>query len=732
MSLSSLADLLHHQGKHEEAEPLFRRALKICEKVLSPEHPHTVTSLSSLAELLHHQGKHEEAELLFRRALEIHEKVLGPEHPDTATSLNYLAGLLESQGKYEEAEPLYRRALEIREKVLGPDHPATADSLSRVAHLEADMGHAEVAWQLFHRGLEGSLGHLQVLFRGATEADRFRYVEQKSTYLEFLLSLTTDREAGLNDARHLDAAYEGLLLWKGQVFRSTAWLRAKTFAVLSEEQRKKIDELRAVQGRLSQLSSPRELRDPGRQRVRPEELAKRREELEGELVRELAEDWAEKPVEVRELTAMLPARSVLIDFHVHSRPSRGMGSHWDPPRLSAWVLRPGAVHVRHLDLGLASEMAEAVEQYLENLVHYRGIRPQKEKQPGPTPTDQLRKLLWDPLRESVADAELIFVSPDVFLATLPFETLQEKDGSFLIEKHSFVYLQDARSLARMEQPEKPVRKDPPSLLLTGAVDYDLRGKAPKGALLAKAEFRGPVKGTWVPLSLTRQEVDGIERLHRLTFGKEAPRQVLRDQAATEDKLKLSLPDFRVVHLATHGFFQPMGWTSLQEAARKAVRESGPETVLGRDRPPALVGHLPGLLSGLVCAGANLSVEEKRDDGLLTAEEVAWLNLEGCELVVLSACQTGLGRAKSGEGLMSLRRSFRLAGAKTVISSLWRVRDDSTKTLMLDFYERLWKQGEGKLEALRHAQLAMLKRNRERYGLARPSTWGAFVLSGEWR
>ena len=82
--------------------------------------------------------------------------------------------------------------------------------------------------------------------------------------------------------------------------------------------------------------------------------------------------------------------------------------------------------------------------------------------------------------------------------------------------------------------------------------------------------------------------------------------------------------------------------------------------------------------------------------------------------------------------MSLRRSFRQAGAKTVISSLWRVRDDSTKTLMLDFYERLWKQGEGKLEALRGAQLAMLKRNRERYGLARPSTWGAFVLSGEWR
>ena len=92
----------------------------------------------------------------------------------------------------------------------------------------------------------------------------------------------------------------------------------------------------------------------------------------------------------------------------------------------------------------------------------------------------------------------------------------------------------------------------------------------------------------------------------------------------------------------------------------------------------------------------------------------------------------LGRAKSGEGLMSLRRALRQAGAKTVISSLWNVRDDSTKDLMLQFYDRLWKQGRGKLAALRGAQLAILKRNRERYGQALPSTWGAFVLSGEWR
>jgi CHAT domain-containing protein len=120
------------------------------------------------------------------------------------------------------------------------------------------------------------------------------------------------------------------------------------------------------------------------------------------------------------------------------------------------------------------------------------------------------------------------------------------------------------------------------------------------------------------------------------------------------------------------------------------------------------------------------------DGLLTAEEVSWLDLSGVELVVLSACETGLGRAQSGEGLIGLRRAFRTAGAKTVISSLWSVQDESTARLMESFYRNLWDAGMDRIEALRQAQLSMLRRHREQHGDPLPATWGAFVLSGEWR
>jgi CHAT domain-containing protein len=146
----------------------------------------------------------------------------------------------------------------------------------------------------------------------------------------------------------------------------------------------------------------------------------------------------------------------------------------------------------------------------------------------------------------------------------------------------------------------------------------------------------------------------------------------------------------------------------------------------------ITGLLPGLLSGLVLAGANAEPEPGRDNGLLTAEEVTYLKLSGCELVVLSACETGLGRPEGGEGMMGLRRSFRQAGARSVISSLWKVRDAETSELMTRLYENLWLKKMGNLEALREAQIWMLDRNRKEYGGdARPSTWGAFVLDGEW-
>ena len=155
-SLGSLANLLNQAGKYAKAEPLYRRDLETSERVLGPEHPDTLTILNNLALLLNQTGKYAEAEPLYRRALETRERVLGPEHPDTLQSLNNLAELFRTTGKYAEAEPLYRRALEARERVLGPEHPDTLSSLNNMALLLKQTGKYTEAEPLYRRALETS------------------------------------------------------------------------------------------------------------------------------------------------------------------------------------------------------------------------------------------------------------------------------------------------------------------------------------------------------------------------------------------------------------------------------------------------------------------------------------------------------------------------------------------------------------------------------------------------
>jgi len=141
---------------------------------------------------------------------------------------------------------------------------------------------------------------------------------------------------------------------------------------------------------------------------------------------------------------------------------------------------------------------------------------------------------------------------------------------------------------------------------------------------------------------------------------------------------------------------------------------------------------PLLRCGLAFAGANHTEPVKEDEnGLATAMEIAGLDLEGTDLVTLSACLTGVGELRSGEGVYGLHRSFLLAGAKTVLASLWRVPDLETKDLMIEFYRRyLFGDNISKSEALRQAQLAVIEQLRKKYGAAPPAYWGAFVCIGE--
>jgi CHAT domain-containing protein len=332
----------------------------------------------------------------------------------------------------------------------------------------------------------------------------------------------------------------------------------------------------------------------------------------------------------------------------------------------------------------------------------------------------------------------VFVRPDSFLGTLPFEVIPLEKGKYLIEEKDFVYVQTPNDLVQKEQRSSSA---PASLLAVGGVDFkkraELEEKSSAGVPIAAVasmsdELRGSLNHFWSRLPHTENEAQTVSDLFEAAFPA-GERLFLSGDLPSEERLKQELPRHPVAHLATHGFFNPEGTVSMWDSAQEAVQREEHGGLAGLETETrALVGALPGLLTGLVCAGANEPAPTGRDDGLLTAEEVLWLDLSKVDLVVLSACETALGERRSGEGMIGLRRAFGLAGAKTVVSSLWSVKDSSTSELMQRFYENLWLKKQGRADALRNAQLEMLAKNRAIEHDALPSTWGAFVLSGEWR
>ncbi len=735
--LNTLALALKRLGDHATALQMYERALTIWEQALGPEHLYTARTLNNLSALLEGLGDRAAARAHAEHALAITEETLGPEHPETGNSLNNLALALRGQGDFAAARSCSERALAITAAVFGTVHPETAQACCNHALLLADSAQPAAAWESAWLGWTSSRALQRRLLASLTEVESYAYLATLRSQLESLLSL-----AGMHPPVASERAYEAVLAWKGQVARVLLISRGQMLARMTDQERGLLERLRSTQAELSRLAFAVEAPEPVSREARIQDLRETRNELELEL-RRAARDELVDDAAYPSLRASLPGGAALLDFLVHRtyRAARREGESvvesgaWQEPRLSVWITRGDLERPLELDLGPASAVETALEAFLADLVGGRTSTAERGigSVQGTSERDSntlLRASLWDPLAPHLVGVDTLFVCPDGFLGTLPLETLRLADGSYLIERYACVYLQDPTSLVRLDARDTGLD----SLLCMGGVNYGRRSGLPdgeqadsRGALASASDLRGTFAHSWPALPYTIQESEIVTELHARAFAG-GRRLLVQEAEATEERLKRELSGHSVVHLATHGFFNPEGVPSLWAAALADAQAEDPQL---SEEGRVLVGKHPGLLCGLVCAGASAGAEAG-EDGYLTAEEVGWLDLSGVELVVLSACETALGRAQSGEGLLGLRRAFEIAGAKTVISSLWSVRDESTALLMQHFYENLWVKQQDRLAALRNAQLRMLAQNRSEHGDALPGTWGAFVLSGEWR
>jgi CHAT domain-containing protein len=321
------------------------------------------------------------------------------------------------------------------------------------------------------------------------------------------------------------------------------------------------------------------------------------------------------------------------------------------------------------------------------------------------PIDQaLRQRLWEPLAKVLpAHAKQLVIAPDGELSLVPFEAIRLADGKYLVERFQIRYVSSGRDLMPRPGPKGKAA----TALLFADPDYDALDKSP--AAKADSPARPTRSGDWMPKGKAFKPLPGFTReaeaVAKLLKAKGWNVQALQKGHASEEALaKVNRP--RLLYFVTHGFFLPDLGRPLDKEGLRELNLVALGTPKFHLPPPR---HDPRLRSGLALAGANRWKERSAQglsDGLLTALEVENLDLWGTDLVVLSACETGLGQVQVGEGVLGLRRAFQLAGARTVLASLWKVPDAETEQLMTAFFQR-WLKGADKAEALRAAQLQLI-------------------------
>jgi CHAT domain-containing protein len=390
-----------------------------------------------------------------------------------------------------------------------------------------------------------------------------------------------------------------------------------------------------------------------------------------------------------------------------------------PPRYLAFsVDRDGEIMLKDLgDAGTIDSLVGLARKHIYRAGHevYSPLATGAQQRLAVV-TRELHDIIFAPLEPSLASRREIFISPDGQLNLLPFEILPCPDGDYVVEKFAVSYLSSGRDLL------KPRRKQLSGdrALVLADPDFDFtnmevtghEADAPADSSAADLSHR-PARGVssclssaFTPLRYSRQETRSV--IEALSSGTNLEVVSLLGSDALEEVLKGLAIAPRVLHLATHGYFC-------------------------EDADPGALEN-PLLRCGLALAGANRVLSEKRrcdlqtEDGVLTAFEASGLNLIGTELVTLSACETGVGEVKVGEGVYGLRRALQCAGAETIVMSLWEVPDKETAELMGLFYG-YWLSGKSKKQALRRAVLAVLNSCRTRYDVAHPLFWGGFVLSG---
>lgn len=672
-ALMNLATRQTAAGRHAQADSLLVRATRILDASPGAAAADRALVRASHATALLRAGDFAHATTMLEEAALLYEQALGAGHPGLAVPLRNLAAAYIGNQQPSRAEPLLRRALALQAASVGPASPAYARTLGVLAMAQQALGRRDSALANYTRADDLLERHLAYVLTFGSETQKQGLVAGPGNAASRLVSLHLG--SAPSDRAAARAALTAVLRRKGRALDATTETLGLLRKQMGPGERTLFDELTGVRARWARLvlAGP-EGEGAAAHRARADTLAERAGEIEREIgTRTAALGVRLQPVTLDAVQAHIPAGAALVEFVTYdpsglSPDDSSAATAGGSARYAAYVLRRTGAP-RAVDLGTVASLDSAVLRLRQALADPRRDDARERAR-------DLDARVMAPLHPLLRGATTVLVAPDGALNLIPFGVLVDARGRYLLQRVTVVHLTTGRDLLRLD--DRPPPGGAP--LIVAAPEY---GSPPAGGA-----------GRWGSLDAAREEAGMLSVVL-------PDARVLTGAGATEAALK-SAAGPALLHVATHGWFSPAA--------------AG-----GADPTPAL------LRAGLALAGANVGGVGDGEDGVLTALEAASLDLRGTRLVVLSACETGVGDVRSNDGVYGLRRALLLAGAESQVMTLWRVDDRTTRDVMVQYYVRL-RAGEGRAEGLRQVQLGILAEEGRRH----PYYWAGLVAAGDWR
>jgi len=749
----NLASSMRAMGDLAGARALHESVLAGYERSLPADHPDPLAARLNLANSMHAMGDLAGARALRESVLAARERSLPADHPELLVARGNLAVSMDAMGDLAGARALYESVLVGYERSLPADHPDLLRARGNLASSMSQMGDLAGARALLPAQLGGMRTRILASLALAPRQARQTVASEGYRHSELLF---LSESAGPELERGAFELTETMRLVAAEAARSLA--RFETDPELAPI----LQEAGEVRSALNDLVAGAARDEAGSDGL-PAELTRlslKRDALEREASQLLAERGVvTEPITSEALVAALIPGDVVVGYRrmtlKHLDPSTGEVQDAADHLLAHVLTAEGTLN--RIDLGPASEIESLASEWRAALGAplLRGLGlEENEDDPEARVGRELRARILDPvLALAGEDVRRVFVCADDLLFLLPLDALPLDEGDDTNGEKRLgdrLRIVNEVSFARLLAPASEL-EGAPSLLAFGGVDYDAQGAVPEGLAAASAPIdagdldvpaRADGEEDLAPEEDAAAEEsdetntsrsafpERFRKLRQARYEAEATADLFEEAFELEGSLLLGndttkaalfevAPGKRYLHLATHGWFAPESVRSTEDA-----RPEG-EGVTRMGLQDRVTGLAPMTLCGLALAGANKGRDSLgRVPGILTAEELCSLDLSQCELAVLSACETNVGIRRAGQGIQSLQSALYAAGARTSITSLWKVDDAATRRLMEAFYDNLWDQGMGKADALWQAKQTMRDNGDP------PAHWAGWVLTGD--